>query len=396
MRILFLTTRLPSTIGGERLRPFYFLKYFPGEWEIRLLSFVESASDKEAVKGLSLPNLTIRTVSLSKYKSYMQCLRGAFGSMPLQAAYYASPQMHKLVQEELSSLKYDVIFCHLLRMAPYALNCTGPKKVLDFVDAFSLRYALSVKFRKGAFKFVEWLESGRLKGYEPWVSRQFDLNLVASSADKIYLEKLGVHRLEVIENGADLDNQVSPDNSRHDPYKIVFFANLRAFHNIDAVLYFYKKIFPLVKERIKEAKFVIVGTNFPQCIIEIKKDKSVDILADVGDIQPCILDACVAVAPMRVAVGIQNKILQSMALRLPVVTTGRGLGGIQAKPDRDILVADKPEEFADKVIRLMQNKPLRKQITENAYRLIQEKYLWPEIVKDLSDKLLGLLEKTNV
>lgn len=389
MRMLFLTTGLPSLIGGERLRPLNFLRYFPKDWQIKLLSFAGTEGEKELLKNPFPANISVGTVTLPKYKSYLNCLQGLPSGEPLEVAYYKSSQMHKLVEEELRLVKYDIIFCHLLRMAPYALKYPGPRKVLDLVDALSLRYALSSKFRKGAFKFIEGIESQRLTKYEPWVSGHFDLNLTASSSDKIYLGNLGVKNLAVLENGIDLDWASQPAYGKLDPHKIVFFGNLRAFHNIDAVMYFYKKIFPLVKQKVKKAKFVVMGANIPRCIMKIKKDKSVGIFRDVADIRPLIRDACVSVAPMRIGAGVQNKILQAMALKVPVVTTSLGLGGIQAKPGLDILVADNPFEFADKVIMLMQNQS-RESIIENAFRLIKEKYSWTDIVKGLSNKLVLL------
>lgn len=388
--MLFLTTRLPfPPLGGERLRPFYFIKYFPRDWKITLLAFVESDSENDVLKNLSLPNINIRTVILPRFKSYINCIKGIFSSLPLEIAYYSSEYMRQLVKDEMASKQYDLIFCHLIRMAPYAANYTG-MKVLDISDALSLRYELSSHFRRGFFRFIEWLESKRLKKYEPRISSKFDLNLISSTTDKTYLEeKLGAKHLEVLENGIDL-NDGGFKSVKLDPNKIVFFANLRAFHNVDAVVYFYRSIFPLVKERIKDAKFVIVGSNMPRCVLDMGGDVSVSVLQDVGDIRPFIEDACVSVAPMRIAAGIQNKIIQSMAFGIPVVTTTLGLGGIGAKPGKEILVASGHKDFAAKVAMLMKDGKLRNDIVSNAYALIKERYRWQDIVGVLSSKLEAL------
>lgn len=387
--MLFLTTRLPfPPVGGEKLRAFYFLKYFSRSWEITLLTFVESEAEKEALKDYGWNNLRVRLVVLPRSHSYLKCLKGLFSSEPLEIAYYASSKMTQAVKEELDSAKYDLFFCHLIRMAPYVAGYRAPKKVLDMCDAMSLRYSLSSSFRGGPFKFIEYLESKRLERYEPEISGKFDLSLVASGEDKRFLEKnLGIPGLEVVENGLnpeDLDFKEIPVDSR----KIVFFSNMRTFHNVDAVQYFYKDIFPLIKERIKEAKFFIVGASIPPCILRMSRDNSVRIVKDAPDIRAAVEDSCVSVAPMRVAVGIQNKILQSMAFRIPVAATTRGLGGIQARPGKDILIADNPAEFAENVIMLMEDSALREGIRENAYRLVKEKYFWPNIAEKLNEKLM--------
>ncbi|NQU73927.1 MAG: glycosyltransferase [Candidatus Omnitrophica bacterium] len=299
--------------------------------------------------------------------------------------------MHQLLQREVQTNKYDLIFCHLIRMAPYVEKITGIKKVLDMCDALSFRYGLSYQLRKGPSKLIELIESKRLANYESKISEKFDLNLIASIKDKTYLEqKVGAKGLTVVENGVDLEaceySQVQTDYK-----KIVFFGNLRTFHNIDAVQYFYKEIFPLVKQKIQEARFVIIGACVPRCILKMAKDRSVSILSEVENMHPHISDACVSVAPMRIAVGVQNKILQSMASKIPVVTTTLGLGGLQARAGQDILVADNPRDFADKVILLMRNRPTGDSIRQDAYRLIRERYLWPDVVDKLNKLLMHIV-----
>jgi sugar transferase (PEP-CTERM/EpsH1 system associated) len=395
MRLLFLSTRFPfPVVGGEKLRPFYFIKYLASKWKITLLCFSESANEEKKLKD-SLPQVTeVHTVTLPRLKSYLNCLGGLFIKGPLENAYYAHKKMHRLVQKEINSGGYDLVFCHLVRMAPYVEKINGIKKVLDICDALSLRYRLSSRYRRGPFKFIEWLESQRLTRYEANVANKFDLNLVSSYLDKRYLEEeIGLPGLEVVENGGIDSADLGQPEAKVDLRKVVFFGNLRTFHNVDAVRYFYKKIFPLIKEKVSDARFVIVGANIPRCILQLRQDPAVSVFADVSDLRYFIEDACISVAPLRISVGIQNKILQSMAQRIPVVATTLGLGGIRAEPDKEILIADAPGEFAKKTVLLMQDVNLRNQIRQNAYRLVKEQYLWPDICGRLNKKLNALLQK---
>ncbi|TRZ95482.1 glycosyltransferase [bacterium] len=396
MRMLFLSTRLPfPPIGGERLRPFYFIKYLALRWKITILSFFDSQREKKAARNYlhNIPGLEICHLSLPRLRSYLQSAAGLFSLWPIEIAYYADRQMRSLVERQIKTREYDLIFCHLLRMAPYVQDIQGIKKVLDISDALSLRYEISSRYRKGPFKFIEHIESRRLKQYEPGVAEKFDLNLISSSIDKDHLEaKLGISKLEVIENGIEPDmiNQAETSSIRQ---KIVFFGNLRIFHNVDAIRYFYQKIFPLIRAKIKDAQLVIVGANIPRCILKLRQDSAVSVFRDVPDLFEYVRDASVSIAPMRIAVGIQNKILQSMAYGVPVVTTTLGLGGIKARPNREVLVADKPEEFARQVIALMQDGCLKSSIVKNAHTLIKEHYLWPEICEQLHNRLISLITK---
>jgi sugar transferase (PEP-CTERM/EpsH1 system associated) len=392
MRILFLTSSLPyPPIGGERLRPFYFLKYLSRKHKIDLISFVENKEQAEAIEDYNFESIDTDVVLLPKMRSYFNCLKGMFSSRPLQIHYYYLKQMQDLINRRLNTYKYDLIFCHLIRMADYIKNIEI-KKILDITDALSLRYSISNRLRDDLFRWVEFIEAMRLNSYEPEIIRKFDLGLVASGKDKKYLEEnMHLKGLSVIPNGVELDED-HQQRLKTDPFKIVFFANMRAFPNIDALIYFYKEIFPLIKQRVKDIRLSIVGTAVPRFILSLSKtDRSVEICSDVPQIRNFVEDACVSVAPMRIAVGIQNKILQSMAFRIPVVATTLGLGGIEANPDEEILLADTPEEFSEKVIMLMHDEKIRQGIIDKAYRLVKDRYQWSDIVERLNTQCLSLI-----
>ncbi len=397
MKLLFLTTRLPyPPCGGERVRPYYFLKYLPRDWNITLLSFVEHDSESNVLSEYRQDNVRIRTVRLSRFESYSKSALSLFGKDPLQVAYYSSGRMARLVQEELRSGSYDCAFAHLLRMGHYLKKFASVPKILDLSDALTLRYALSSPLQPPVHKFIEGLESRRLGRYEPWIARQFDRALVASRIDKRYLEeRLGVKELEVVENGVDLpDLEERP--VRMNSKKIVFFGNMRTFHNADAARYFYTTIFPVVRRSVPDVQFYIVGASIPGFLKAFGRDTSVHIVSDVDSIRPHVEDACVSVAPMRVAVGIQNKILQSMAYRVAVVTTGIGLGGIRARSGEQLLVADEPADFAAGVIRCLQDQPYRMSLVEAAYRLVRDEYAWPTITRGIEKLIESVLLKKHV
>ena len=277
-------------------------------------------------------------------------------------------------------------------MAHYIQDDIRVKKVIDISDALSLRYYLSSCIRSDFFKVVERIESDRLKQYEPKIIRKFDWGFIASSKDKEYFSNnLNLKELSLLPNGVQIEGRFSSEASL-DLKRIVFFGNMRPFPNRDAFFYFYKEIFPLIKEKIREVRLILVGANINKNILSLaKRDPFFSVHNNVADIKPFVQDAAVSVAPMRVAVGIQNKIIQSMAYGLPVVTTTIGLGGIDACPNRDILLADDPVSFSSQVISLIQDAKLRNYIIDNAYRLIKAKYQWQEIVNKLDAECLKII-----
>lgn len=390
-KILFLTTRIPfPPQGGERLRPYHFIRLLGNEYKITVLAFAESSREEECANGLMTGNVNVRTVVLPRSASYLNCLKGLFSPDPLQTHYYSSGPMRQAVAGELKA-GYDLIFCHLLRMAPYVLDARIPK-VLDLCDALTLRYRLASFYRSGVFKVIERLESRRLAVFEPRITARFDLSLVASSSDRDFLENdLHAKGLAVVENGVEETALRSP--VRCDSKKIVFFANMRTFHNVDAVHFFCKEILPLIRKRSKDAVFVIVGSHIPSSIKRMDDGGFVRVHADVPDLEPFIRGACLTVAPMRVAVGIQNKIIQSMALGVPVVTTPIGLGGIGAHDGDEVLVADSPEKFAEKVSDLLSDPALRDRLALAALKLVKERYLWPAVVAGLKQNIEKVLAR---
>jgi len=354
------------------------------------LSFSESEEEARQAEGHPFRDADVDIITLPRLKSYWQCALGLFSHKPLELFYYAEKKMQEAVRQKLKTGTYDLIFCHLIRMAPYVEDIKGIKKALDICDALSLTYELSSRYRKGLFKFVERSEAKRLKIYEPKIAAKFDLNIISSPLDKQLLEQRNnVRFLEVAEVGIEPDMLKERKNS-YDSQKIVFFGNLRTFHNVDAVMYFYARIFPLVKQKIKDARFVIAGAAIPSCILKLKRDKAVEVYEDVADIRPFVEDACVSIAPMRIAGGIQFKILYSMGYGVPVVATSLGLVGIAAESNKEIMVADTPQDFAARVVMLMRDNELRKRIVDSAYLLIRRKYLWPDICDNLNQKLTAL------
>lgn len=385
MRILFLTPTLPfPPIGGEKLRPFYFLKYLCKKHQVTLLSFVENEEEVSSFKDYDFGSLSIYTVRLPKLWSYSRCLQGLFSTLPLEISYYASRSMFQLVQQQLDACQFDLVFCHLIRMSDYVKDL-AIKKILDVSDALSLRYQISYHLRCDIFKLIEFVESKRLKQYEAGVMEKFDLNLIASARDKEYFSRfLSNPNLLVVPNG--VETKLSVLNIVTDQKKLVFFGNFRAFPNQDAFIYFYRKIFPLVKKRINDVKFIVVGAGIERKFYALAfKDNALKFYRDVREIEPFVEDACVSVAPMRISVGIQNKILQSMALKVPVVATSEAVGGIAAVPGEDILLADNPQDFADKIVSLILDPGLRSKLSEQAYRLVQEYFQWPKIINRLEE-----------
>jgi len=267
-------------------------------------------------------------------------------------------------------------------MAQYITKYTNYPKVLDLGDALSLNLHRRTQLDRGLTLPLIKLEERRVRKYETEIIRDFDVGTMVSAFDKDYLLELNNSlKLAVIPMGVDLD-YFSPGKKDYKP-QILFTGTMNYFPNYDAALYFCNEIFPLVKQKSPDVSFYIVGNNPHKKLLQIASDDIV-ITGHVPDVRPYFDDSAVFVCPLRSGSGMQAKNLEAMAMGVPIVTTSIGLEGLEATPDREIFVADKPKDFANYVIRLIKEPSLRREISENERKLVETKYSWPEIVKGLN------------
>jgi sugar transferase (PEP-CTERM/EpsH1 system associated) len=331
VNVLFLTSRLPfPPVGGDRLRTFQVVKHLSRRHRVTIASFVEHAQETDAAAPYRDLYDRLIPVVLPKRQSHLNCLRGLASSEPLQVHYYASPAMRDAVSRELATTRYDAVFCHLIRMAQYLPDHPGVRKVLDFCDAISLLHERSLPLRHGLgwSSLINAIEAKRVGPYERSCIRKADVSIFISSVDADYFQRAGVKgHIAVMSNGVDIDG--FPFNSGpRDENRIVFVGNMRTFPNTDAVVYFVEEVFPLIRAARPETRFYVVGNEPSPRVQRLHDGEHVFVTGRVDSVVPYLSSAAVTVAPMRAAAGIQNKILESLAVGTPVVTTHVGAEGL--------------------------------------------------------------------
>ena len=384
MEFLFITPRLPyPPHGGDKLRVFNFIKYLSRKHSIYLVSFIESEKELEYVAPMKKYCVNVEVILLKPARSYISCLLYSLSLVPFQVAYYRDRRMKDKISEVINREKIDGIYIHLLRMAQYVKDVKEINRILDLTDSLSLSLKRSLKFRNHfffLFYFIEWL---KINIYEPRIIKYFNKCLLISEADTKTSGSLRqAGNVSVISNGVDFE-YFNPTGKQYNPNLIVFIGNLHSFPNRDAVLYFYRDIFPLIKKEIPDIKFYIVGINPPKKILELAKDKNVIITGEVDDSRPYLSDAAALVCPIRVATGMQNKILEAMAMGLPVISTSIATLWLDEKENSGILIGDTAAEFAKKAIEVIKDKNLREKLSVSARRLVVENYDWNKNIMKL-------------
>jgi sugar transferase (PEP-CTERM/EpsH1 system associated) len=277
-------------------------------------------------------------------------------------------------------------------MAQYVEHVEKIPKAIDYVDVDSEKWAQYAQHAGFPINMVYRLESRRLRKYEAMLAKTYQYGFFVSQQEVRDFQTL-VHpcsTLRAIPNGVDQDF-FRPLPEPYDPNSLVFTGSMDYFANVETVLYFSEKIFPIVQREIPEATFYVVGSHPSEDIQKLgKQHANIVVTGFVDRVQPYMAKAAVFVAPMRIARGIQNKILEAMAMGLPVVTTSLGFEGIDAVPGKDLFVYDEPKEFAAQIIQLMRDSQLRRKVATNARNTIIGNYHWDKNLEQLENILTEL------
>jgi len=378
MKILYISPKIPYPLSdGGRLRVFNHIKYLSKEHEVISLSFVKNKKELKNIDELR-ECCSIETVLMSKWKSLVKSFFGLlFSKKPMRIWYL----INKIFREKSRRLtkEVDIVIIQSLRMCQYGFD--SEKTLVDIVDTPSLQIKRALKYEKWVWKLVWKMEYPRIKNYEKEVCKKFNKILVASKSDKEALGK-GI----VLKNGTEI-NKI--DRERVEENNIMFLGNMEYHPNIDAVEYFIDKIFPMVKKKVKDAKFFIVGKNPGK--MKIYESKDVVVTGFVEDLGEYFSKCKVFAAPLRLGSGIQNKVLEALNYEIPVVTTSIVNNGIEAEDGKELMIADNKKDFANKITELLKSDELRKKMSKKGKNFLKKNYSWKNIYRKLDGIISDLL-----
>lgn len=384
MKILFLTSRLPyPPFRGDKLKIFNLIRGLSGSHQIMLLSFVQSREERRWIPELERYCRRVEVVEHPLIRSLLSCARAIPSNGPFQVAYFRSAKMGEQLKAALEDFHPDVIHTHLIRLAPYTRSLQKVPRVLDLTDAVSVylrRFARATRNPvKKLFLLEEWR---RMRAFEP-VLTEFACSLVCSTPDRDALaERAPEARIEILENGVDLA-AFMPDPSRDaDPKTMICTGNMSYFPNADGIQFFVRDILPRIRAAVPDVRFLIVGQNPSRAIRSLHGD-GITVTGAVPDLREYYLRSSVAVSPIRFGSGTLNKVLEPMALGLPVVATTVGVEGLSLIEGEHLLIGRTPEEFSAHVVHLLRNPSYARTMGEKARELIRNRYAWSTIAGKL-------------
>jgi len=358
MKILFLCHRMPypPTRGGK-IRPFNILRHLAQSHEVTVATLARTAQERADAEGLRryCDDLHVGRVSaLAAWTRF--ALFGILGR-PATFGYFHSPALYRTVQRLLATRGFDAILVHCSSMGPYVAGHSGCRKVMDFGDADSEKW---LEYAGTAPMPVSWAfraEGNRVRTAERRLGEQFDAGSVNTASERDVLAGYVRSPLTVIPNGVDLEyfQPSRPSGPGYIPGRIIFTGNMSYRPNVDAVQHFAAEVLPRIRREMPDVQFCIVGMDPSAAVRRLADGNRVVVTGRVDDVRPYFDSAAVAVAPLRVARGLQNKVLEAMAMRVPVVASPAAFAGISAVAGRDLLVAAQPEEFSRAVITLLRD-----------------------------------------
>ncbi len=381
MKILYTTARFPyPPLRGDQLTPYFRIQHLARNHEITLLSFVEGPEELEYVRHLKPFCVEVHTVPLPRWRSYANMSRVAFSSLPLQVLYYSSREYQKRLREILATRKFDVIHTVLSRPANHTIDIKGTVKVCEMIDALSLTMKRRANAARWPVQSLLRMEAERMRRFEQRICKSFDGVVVVSEVDR---QELNAPNVTVVPGGADVSPRTRSSPNGH---KVVIFTGNFAYHpNQDAAIFLINEIWPQLRQVLPEPRLRIVGNSpGPSLLRAARQFPEVEVTGFVPDLRQHLLEADVAVAPIRLGGGgIHNKALEAMACGTPLVVSSRVTGGIQGLPGEDFLVAADVSEYVQAVRSVLENPGLATALSEKGRRLVVENYSWEKTTQRL-------------
>ncbi len=336
--VLYLTHRIPYPPDkGDKIRSFHMLRYLAERYTVHLGCFCDDPADREHVSALDEYCGSVNVLDLSPVAARIRSLTGLLTGEALSVPYYTNAQMQRWVDHVLAAQKIDAVVVYSSPMAQYVL---GPEhadlnRIMDFVDVDSDKWRQYADRRRGLGRWVYGRESERLLEFEQQVTREFDAVTFVSDNEKCLYNELDPEttaKHHAMRNGVDMSYFdvgavfESPFDDGARP--IVFTGMMNYWPNVDAVQWFATEIFPEILKAVPDTEFWIVGGSPTSAVVALDGLPNVHVTGRVPDVRPYLRHSACAVAPLRVARGVQNKVLEALAMGCRAVCTDAALAGL--------------------------------------------------------------------
>ena len=384
MNLLVLLPRVPYPLEkGDKLRAFYQIKELSKYHDIYLVALQDGAIHPDAMKNIEPYCKEIHLYKLSIFTKCLGVFRALIKGLPIQCGYFYSSKAKRKIQKLIHKIYPDHIYCFMIRMAEYVKKHKDCHTTIDYQDALSI--GMKRRSEKASFwkKPLFLYEYQALKRYEKNIFSCFTNKTIITGTDRDLIPHPQRQYIHVIQNGIDFEKFKYVKKEKN--YDLIFAGNMSYPPNVDAALFLAKSIFPTLLAQYPNLKLCICGAT-PASAIKALACEHIHVTGWVGDISEYYAQSKIFIAPMQLGTGLQNKLLEAMAMKLPCVTSplaGKPLEG--AIHGKELLICNHIDEYIESVSKLLNSKTFYREIAGNGYQFVKANYDWEEIGKMLEE-----------
>ena len=392
MNILYLCHRFPypPTRGGK-IRPFNMIRHLSAAGhQVTVCSLVRSPQEAEQGQGIA-PYCA--DFSMGGVVEWLQVLRMVVRlpvPTPSSMGYFYSSELADQVNDLLVSRRWDLIFVHCSSVAQYVAQVNDVPKILDFGDMDSQKWLEYANYKPFPFSMGYRYEGGKMLAAEKQLATCFDLCTATTRAEWETLQSYATGAdTDWFPNGVDAE-YFSPSDAAYDPDTISFIGRMDYYPNQECMTRFCTEIWPLLKSSRPALKLLIVGADPSPAMRQLGCIEGVTVTGSVPDVRPYLRQSVLMVAPLNIARGTQNKILEAMAMGIPVVTSSLAAAGVDAEPGTHFLVADTPQDYVLAILSVCSSADDRKRLAQAGRQRMLSHHAWPRAMARLN----GLIDRS--
>jgi sugar transferase (PEP-CTERM/EpsH1 system associated) len=384
MKVLYVCHRFPfPPKRGGKIRPFNMIRHLACSHEVHVASLVRSAEEAKEGEGLSEFCARYDAALVSERLQTARMVARLPTLEPSSLGYFYSPELARRVRDALARQSFDLIFVHCSSVARYVEQAQGTPKILDFGDMDSQKWLEYSRYKPFPLSMGYALEGWKLQREEKRVAKHFDYCTATTRAEWETLEsyRTGVPS-DWFPNGVD-SQYFAPNGKGYDADTIAFIGRMDYFPNQECMFEFCEKTLPQLKAKRPEVKLLIIGAEPTPAVRRLGEIAGVTVTGSVPDVRPYLRSSALMVAPLNIARGTQNKILEAMAAGVPVVTSPVAAGGVDATSPEHFLVATTPEEYTEAILRVLDDPGERRRLAVAGRERVLSRHAWDRSMQRL-------------
>jgi polysaccharide biosynthesis protein PslH len=394
MNILYLCHRFPyPPKRGGKIRPFNMIRHLGEQGHrVTVCSLARSEAEAEEGRGIAPHCAAFEMGMVKEPVQWARMIVRLPLLTPSSMGYFYSPELAAHVKRLLAAQRFDLIFVHCSSVAQYVEHVQGIPKILDFGDMDSQKWLEYANYKPFPLSLGYTLEGTKMLWAEKRLARRFDLCTATTRAEWQTLQDYGTGAAtDWFPNGVDAQF-FSPTDGQYDADTISFIGRMDYYPNQECMQRFCDEVWPLLKQQRPGMKLLIVGADPSPAMRALGERPGVTVTGSVPDVRPYIRGSALMVAPLAIARGTQNKILEAMAMGVPVVTSTAAAGGVDAEAGKHLLVADSAAQIADAVLRITGSADERARLAHSGRERMLSHHAWPSSMRRLDGIIEGCVK----